>query len=218
MGLTNDPHAGTRTLTYGASLKDARVAMIMLHGRGATPEDILGLAPAIDRGDVAYLAPAAMHMTWYPNTFLVPQQANQPWLNSALQRISGLLGQVETAGIPMERVFLLGFSQGACLTLEYTARHTWRYGGVAGLSGGLIGTEDDLVGYHGLLDGTRVFLGCSDVDPHIPVERVDRTAGILQTLGANPTVRIYPGMGHLVNADELDAVQRMLTRLLEEGS
>jgi len=134
----SNPHAGTRTLAYGAPLEEARAAMIMLHGRAASPEDILGVAPLIDPGSLIYLAPAAMDGAWYPQTFLRPQSVNQPWLDLALRRIGSLISQVETAGIPVERIVLLGFSQGAWLALEYAARNAWRYGGVAVLSGGLI--------------------------------------------------------------------------------
>jgi phospholipase/carboxylesterase len=212
----SDPHAGTRTLMYGTPLEEARAAMIMLHGRGASPEDILGVAPHIDPGGVIYLAPAAMGGTWYPQRFLLPQSANQPYLNSALARVGGLISRVTNAGIAAEQIVLLGFSQGACLAAEYAARHPQRYGGVAVLSGGLIGSEEDLQGYKGSLGGTPVFLGCSDIDPHIPETRVRRSTEILQQIGAQVEVRIYPGMGHNINRDELDAVAAMLRETAKE--
>lgn len=218
MTLPGDPHSSTKTLIYGASLESARAAVIMLHGRGASPEDILGIAQLVDPGGVVYLAPAAAQFTWYPNPFLVPQKANQPWLNSALRRVGGLVEQVQAAGITPERLILMGFSQGACLALEYAARHTHRYGGVAGLSGGLIGSEEDLQGFQGSLGGTTVFLGCSDIDPHIPVQRVHQTADILTRLGAQVEVRFYPGMGHMVNPDEIQVVTEMLQSMLPESS
>jgi len=208
----NDPHSATHTLVYGASLEEAQAAMILLHGRGASPEDILGLAAEIDAGGVAYLAPAAFQAEWYPQTFLAPRSANQPWLDSALLRIDSLFQGIEEAGIAPQHIVLLGFSQGACLSLEYAARHPRDYGGVAALSGGLIGSEDDLKDYPGIFDGTPMLLACSTVDPYIPEERVRQSGDILKNLGASVDVRLYPGMGHMVNRDELDAVAAMLEK------
>lgn len=212
-----NPHSGTRTLGFGVPIKEARAAMILLHGRGASPEDILGIGAEVDPGGVVYLAPAARGSAWYPQTFLAPQQANQPWLTSALARVGDLLVHLEEEGMPAERVILLGFSQGACLASEYAARNPRRYGGIAALSGGVIGTDDDLQGYAGSLEGTPVFLGCSDVDPHIPVERVHRTAEILTSLGAQVSEQIYPGMGHFVNMEEIEAVRAMVEALISDG-
>jgi phospholipase/carboxylesterase len=208
-----DPHGATRTLAYGVPLEEARAAMILLHGRGASPEDILGIAAAADPGGVAYFAPAANGNTWYPNTFMNPQASNQPWLNSALARIGGLISHINGAGIPTDKIVVLGFSQGACLASEYVARHAMRYGGLAALSGGLIGTDDDLTGYTGSLDNTPALFGCSNIDPHIPETRVRRSAEILKDLGAKVDVRIYPGMGHNVNQEEVDVVRTMLEAL-----
>jgi predicted esterase len=190
--------------------------VIMLHGRGASPESILPLVPEIDPGAVIYLAPAAAQSVWYPNTFLSPRQSNQPWLDSALKRMGNLVEQGQRAGLPPERTLLMGFSQGACLALEFAARHARRYGGVAGLSGGLIGVEADLQGYTGSLDGTPVFLGCSDSDPFIPVERARRSGEIMQQLGAAIDQRIYSGMGHTVNQDEVEAIASMLRKLITD--
>ncbi len=210
----NDPHATTHTLTYGAPIEQAKAAMILLHGRGASPEDILGLAAEIDPGNVIYLAPAAFQATWYPQSFLIPQSANQPWLDSALNRVDGLFRMVEEANIPPHRVFLLGFSQGACLSLEYAARNPRDYGGMVALSGGLIGSDEDLQDYPGFFDKTPVFLGCSTVDPYIPEERVRLSGNIMENLGASVDVRLYPGMGHMVNRDELDAIAKMLDSVI----
>jgi predicted esterase len=206
----NDPHAGQPVLTSGAPLEHARAAMVMVHGRGASAGDILSLAGELARPDMAFLAPQAAMHTWYPVRFLAPTSSNQPWLDSALAALGRLLAQIAAAGIPPERTYLLGFSQGACLSLEYAARHGMRYGGLAGLSGALIGGDDEPRLDQGDLAGTPVFLGCSDIDPHIPLYRFERAANTLKALGGQVTARLYPGMGHLVNQDEVDFVKGML--------
>jgi phospholipase/carboxylesterase len=162
---------------------------------------------------VAYLAPQAANNTWYPYRFIEPIARNEPWLSSALQVIDDLLAHVIAAGIPTERIVLLGFSQGACLTLEYTARHPQRYGGVVGLSGGLIGAEDAPRHAVGSLAGTPIFIGCSDIDFHIPLDRVHAAAQILGQLGGVVTERIYPGMDHTINQDEVDFVNGLLQEI-----
>jgi predicted esterase len=210
---TPGPHQDQPVRTAGEPLDRARAAMIMMHGRGASAEDILSLSTELDQPGFAFLAPQAAGNTWYPNRFLAPLESNEPWLSSALAVITGLLARTAAAGIPPERTILLGFSQGACLALEYAARNPRRYGGVAGLSGALIGPDDtsrDLAGSAGSLDGTPVFLGCSDVDFHVPKERVDQAAEVLRRLGAEVTVRIYPNMGHTVNQDEIEFVRGMM--------
>jgi phospholipase/carboxylesterase len=208
-GITG-PHAGTQVLSKGQPLDKAKAAMIMMHGRGATAHDILSMADDLQHPDFAYLAPQAKGNAWYPNTFLAPIQSNEPWLSSAMSVIESLLAQVEEAGIPPERIFLLGFSQGASLTLEFVARHARRYDGVAGLSGGIIGPEGTPRDYPGTLDGTPIFLGCSDVDPYIPKARVLETERVLTNLGGNVTARLYHNMGHMVNTDEIDFVRGMM--------
>lgn len=208
-----DPHAGQPVLAAGEPLARARAAMVLVHGRGASADDILSLAEEIDQPGFAYLAPQATGATWYPNRFTAPIPSNEPWLSSALGRLDTLLAQIAQAGIPAERVVLLGFSQGACLALEYAARNAQRYGGVIALSGGLIGPEGTPRDYPGSLAGTPVFLGCSDVDFHIPKERVQHSARVLRDLGAHVTERLYPGMGHTVNQDELEHA-RAITRSL----
>ncbi|HUS16661.1 MAG TPA: phospholipase [Chloroflexia bacterium] len=204
------PHEGGRVVAAGAPLDRARAAMIMVHGRGATAADILTVAAELDAPDIAFLAPQAAGGTWYPYSFLAPMADNEPGLSSGLQVIGDLLAAIAAAGTPPERTFLLGFSQGACLTLEFVARHARRYAGVAGLSGGLIGPSGTPREYTGALDGTPVFMGCSDVDFHIPKERVEESAAVLERLGGAVTMRLYRGMGHTVNADEIRAVQAML--------
>ena len=208
------PHRGQPVLTTGAPLNTARTAMILTHGRGASAEDILTVAAELAQPDFAYMAPQAAGNEWYPNRFMEPTERNEPWLSSALSVLTSMLAHVAKAGIPAERTILLGFSQGACLLLEYTARHAQRYGGIVGLSGGLIGPDDTPRNYPGSLAGTPVFLGCSDIDPHIPRARVELTADVLQRLGGAVTMRLYRGMGHMVNQDEIAFVQGMMTALL----
>jgi phospholipase/carboxylesterase len=207
------PHQGQPVLVTGEPLKSARAAMILIHGRGASAEDILTLVPEMDQPGFAYLAPQAAGYTWYPYSFLAPLPSNEPWLSSALSVIASLFEQVAEAGIPPERTILLGFSQGACLSLEFAARNARRYGGVAGLSGGLIGPDGTPREYQGSLESTPVFLGCSDVDFHIPKQRVQHSAEVLQRLGGDVTMRLYPGMGHMVNEDEIEFVRGMMAAL-----
>ena len=197
----------------GEPLARAEAAMILVHGRGASSRDILALAEELDRVGFAYLAPQARGSTWYPNSLLAPLDVNEPWLSSALAVLTRIVEEVEAAGIAADRTLLLGFSQGACLAVEFAARNARRYGGVAGLSGGLIGPPGTPREYGGSLGGTPVFLGCSDRDPHIPVDRVLESADVLSELGGAVTYRLYPGLGHTVNADELSRVAAMMERL-----
>ncbi len=210
----NQLHHGQPVLAGGTPLAQAYAAMIMLHGRGATAGDILSLAEEFDTEGFAYLAPQAAGNVWYPYRFLEPIERNEPWLSSALHVIDNLIAQVITAGIPAERLMLLGFSQGACLTLEYAARHTRRYGGLVGLSGGLIGPDVTLRDYAGSFDGTPIFLGCSDVDVYIPLARVHASTQILQQLGGEVTERIYPGLDHTINHDEVKFIRQLQATLL----
>jgi len=201
------PHQRQQTIVRKA--EDPRAAMIMIHGRGATAEGIIGLAGELDQPRLHYYAPQAQGFTWYPNSFLAPIASNEPGISSGLQKIHDLIEEINAQGIPAEKVFLLGFSQGACLATEFAARHPRKYGGVIGLSGGLIGPEISAGNYTGSLSGTPVFLGCSDVDPHIPKERVQETAEIFKKLGASVEMKLYPGMGHLVNQDEIEIIKTM---------
>ena len=209
------PHHGQPVRAAGASLDRARAAMLMVHGRGARAEDILSLADEFALPEFAYLAPQAAGNTWYPNRFLVPMEENEPWLSSALEFVGDVLNQITSAGIPPERTILLGFSQGACLTLEFAARNARRYGGVVGLSGALIGPPGTPRNYEGSLAGTPVFLGCSDMDFHVPRELVDQTAEVMRKRGADVTERIYPNMGHTVNQDEIDFVRELMKRVIQ---
>lgn len=203
------PHKGMPVLEAGAKLGKARAAMILAHGRGASAEDVMTIAAEVMHPDFAYLAPQAAGHAWYPNPFTAPIESNQPYLTSALEVLEGLLARVGET-IPAERVILLGFSQGACLTLEFAARNARRYGGVVGLSGGLIGPDGTPRDYGGAFEGTPAFLGCSDVDPHIRKDRVLEAAEVYKRMGAHVTARLYPGMGHTVNQDEIDSVRAIV--------
>ena len=187
----------------------------MVHGRGASAENILGLVESIDVGDFTYLAPQANGGTWYPNSFLAPIPSNEPGISSGLQAIDDVVARIRSAGIADDHIMLLGFSQGACLSLEYSARHSRRFGGICGLSGGLIGPDDTPRDYAGSFNRTPVFLGCSDVDFHIPAARVRLTADVLGRMDADVTMKLYPGMGHLVNEDEAAHVRKIMESLLE---
>ncbi|NTU83501.1 MAG: phospholipase [Chloroflexales bacterium] len=185
----------------------------MVHGRGASAESILTLAPELATPGLAYLAPQATNGSWYPFSFMAPLDHNEPFLSAALEALGYLLAHVTSVGIPAERVALLGFSQGACLTSEYLARNAMRYGGLIALSGGLIGPPGAPRDYPGSLVGTPAFLGCSDIDPHIPKERVIESEQVLRRLGAAVTAKLYPGMGHTVNQDEIDHARAILAAL-----
>jgi predicted esterase len=205
-----DPHAGKPVLRTGPRPAEARLSVIAIHGRGASAEDILGLAREFATTDVAYLAPQAANCSWYPFSFLAPIPQNEPWLTSALGIVSGLVQTLNGQGVASDRVAILGFSQGACLTLEFAARNPRRYAAVVGLSGGLIGPPGTPRTYEGSLEGTPVFLGCSDVDAHVPVERVRESAAVLRTMKATVDERIYRGMGHTVNSEEVEIVKALL--------
>lgn len=212
--MTIEPHASQPAQLAGASLEQASAAMLMLHGRGASAGDILStLVPYLDHPAFTFIAPQAANHTWYPYGFMEPMEQNQPGIWSGLAVINILLTRLAESDIPPERVILLGFSQGACLSLEYAARHARRYGGIAGLSGGLIGPDGSPRDYPGSLAGTPIFLGCSDVDAHIPRARVEHTAEVLGQLGAAVDMRLYPGMGHTINQDEIEAIQTMMDDL-----
>jgi predicted esterase len=187
--------------------------MIAVHGRGASAESILALAGAFNQPDWAYLAPQANGATWYPYSFLAPLEDNEPGLSSALGVLDDIVTHINEQGIPTERIMLMGFSQGACLAAEYAARHAQRFGGLAVFSGGLIGPDGTPRDYDGSLDGTPVFIGCSDVDAHIPLARVKETSAVLARMGAQVDERIYPGMGHTVTDEEIAAVREMMTAL-----
>ena len=197
-----------------AAPRPRRAAAVLLHGRGADSEGMLALAQEFGQDDIAYVAPEAAGRSWYPYSFLAPLEQNEPYLSDALDMVGAALSRLAREGYPPERVALIGFSQGGCLALEYAARNAERYGAVAGLSAGLIGPPGTPRDYKGSLAGTPVFLGCSDVDGHIPLTRVHESRDVLGKLGAEVDERIYPRMGHTVNADEVAAVTVLLKRIV----
>lgn len=202
----------------GAPIARATGAVILIHGRGATAEGMLGLANEFSNENLAFLAPQARGGSWYPNSFLAPLADNEPHLSRGLETLDDVFRRVVAEGIPAANIALLGFSQGGCLALEYAARNAKRFGAVIGLSAGLIGPPGVSRGYQGSLDGTPVFVGCSDVDSHIPVGRVRETTAVMAALGAQTTERIYPGMGHTINADEIAIVREILGNLGSSGN
>ena len=210
--LITHPHAGQPILRRGPAPADARLAVVLIHGRGDSAAGIFGLVPEFNVDDVAWIAPQAAGHTWYPYSFLAPMDRNEPGLSSGLEVLAELVGSLAAEGVASERLVLMGFSQGACLAQEFAARNARRYHAIVGLSGGLIGPPGTPRDYGGAFDGTPVFLGCSDVDPHIPVERVRESAEVFERMGASVDARIYRGMGHTVNADEITAVTELLRR------
>lgn len=208
------PHGGQRIVSAGIPLADSGRVVIMVHGRGAGPENILDLAPALDHPEFTYLAPAAAQNTWYPHSFLTETAKNEPYLSSALTVLGDLVDDLVAKGVAQTRIVLLGFSQGACLSSEFAVRRAERFGGVIAFSGGLIGPPGTAWNYPGSLAGTPVFLGCSDIDPHIPAPRVEESAAVFARMGAEVTKRLYPGMGHLVNDDEIAFARAILDRVV----
>jgi predicted esterase len=209
------PHDSQPVLTAGTKLDSAGAVAILVHGRGADPRDMAGLAQAFDRPGISYLMPAAAGNTWYPFSFMSPRERNEPGISSGLTVIEGLVQQCLERGIPEKKIVIGGFSQGACLSSEYCVRHPRKYGALLAFSGGLIGPPgsawDDV---NADLSGMQAFLGCSDIDPHIPKERVIETEAVLARLGASVVRKLYPGMGHTINADELREAQQLLDGVL----
>lgn len=189
--------------TAGKKLTEAKKVLIMLHGRGAPAEDILGLATHLSLKEFALIAPQATNYTWYPYSFLSPPSQNEPWLSSALELINELVKDIQKEGIDTENIFFTGFSQGACLTLEYVTRHAQRWGGVAAFTGGLVGDKIYSENYKGDFQNTPVFIGSSNPDPHIPVDRVNESARIIKSMNASVKEKIYPNLGHTISEDEI---------------
>jgi predicted esterase len=200
----------TSLLRMGPPPATARLTAILVHGRGASAADIMTVAPAIGADDIAFLAPDAPGRTWYPHSFLVPMEQNEPFLTESLATLERLVEDLKREGVDGSRIALAGFSQGACLALEFAARHAAKYAAVVAFSGGLIGPPGTPREYPGHFDGTPIFIGCSDVDPHIPVERVRESTRVLTRMGARVDERIYPAMGHVIADDELRAAAALL--------
>lgn len=207
-----NPHEGQPVATKGTPLGESRRAVVMLHGRGRDTEDILDLADRIGDDTLSYLAPAAEGASWYPQSFLEPLERNEPRLSGALEVIDALVRELRRKGYTTQDIFLAGFSQGACLAAEYAARNAARYGGLLIFTGGLIGPPGTEWEYKGSFGGTPVFLGTSDVDEFVPEPRVRETARVLQKMEADVTLRVYTGMEHLVNDDEILAAKNVLKR------
>lgn len=208
------PHAVQPVLAAGDTLGEGRAVMIMVHGRNAAPRNILDLAAHLDCPGVTYLAPAAANNTWYPLSFMAETHKNEPGLSSGLAVIGGLVREVDAKGIATDRILLLGFSQGACLASEFAVRNPSRYGGVIVFSGGLIGPPGTTWNGAGDFAGTPVFLGCSDIDSHIPKARVEESVAVFARMGADVTMRLYPGMCHLVNDDEIAIARAIIDRAI----
>jgi phospholipase/carboxylesterase len=201
--------------TAGAPLGSAKAAVIMLHGRGASAQSMLSFAEVFDQSDIAYVALQAPGAVWYPQSFLAPIERNEPALSQALAMVGAAMSDLAEQGYAPERLMLLGFSQGGCLALEYAARHARRFGGIVGLSAGLIGPPGTPRAYPGSLSGTPVFIGCSDIDFHIPLERVHESTEVMRRMAGDVTERIYPGMGHTINDDEVKHIRNILAALVQ---
>jgi predicted esterase len=213
----NGPHQGQQVYYTGKALTEAKAALILLHGRGATAPSILELTDLLPHPDLAYRAPQAAGNIWYPYSFLAPINQNEPYLSSALQAVADAVKQANAAGIANQQIIIGGFSQGACLASEFVARTGVRFGGLLVFSGGLIGPPGTPRNYQGNLAGMPVFLGCSDVDFHIPEERVHETADVLTRMGATVDKQIYANMGHTIIQDELDRAQQIVSRVMENA-
>ena len=209
------PHQGQPVKHAGAPLRVADAALVLLHGRGATAESILDLADELGVHGVAAVAPQAQYNRWYPQSFLAPLETNEPELSSALHAVDDVVSELVERGVPPDRIVIGGFSQGACLAAEYVARNPRQYGGLVVLSGGLVGPGETGFDHTGDLAGTPVFLGCSDVDPHVPLERVHESRDVFERLGGDVTERVYEGMAHTVNDDEVAFLRDRLQTLVE---
>jgi predicted esterase len=208
------PHVGQKIASAGSPLAEAALALILVHGRGGNADQMLGLAEVVAPAGTAYLAPQAAGHTWYPYRFIEPVVVNEPYLGSALSVLGALVDRVVAGGVPRERIGLLGFSQGACLALEFARRQETRFGAVIGFSGGLIGeTVAPPAMGDGRFDSMPVLLACSQRDPHIPIARVRETDAMMRALGAEVMTRIYPGSDHGINEDEVAVARQILTRM-----
>jgi predicted esterase len=209
-----DPHANVDIYSVGEPFEHAKVVVVLVHGRGASANSILGLAEHVGSPGVTFLAPDAAGGTWYPHSFLEPLNVNEPFLTSALNCVARVV-EMAKARVGTDKVAIGGFSQGGCIALEFALRNPAKYGAIMGLSAGIIGPPGTVWNTHGNLDGTPVFLGCSDVDSHIPLARVHESKHALQRLGADVTERIYPGMAHMINDDEIDYIKGLISNLVK---
>ena len=192
-----------KIITAGKPLKDANKALIMIHGRGSSAEDILSLSAYLNVKEYALIAPQATNNTWYPFSFLMPPAQNEPWLSSALSVLNEVVTDLNNVNISTEHIYFVGFSQGACLMLEFVTRNAKKYGGVVAFTGGLIGDKIYRENYKGDFENTPVFIGSSDPDPHVPVERVNESTDVMKSMHANVITKVYKHMGHTINEDEI---------------
>ncbi|MCF2502352.1 dienelactone hydrolase family protein [Dyadobacter sp. CY107] len=192
----------------GVAIGEAKKAIVMLHGRGGSAEDIISLKRVLNISDMAIYAPKATNNSWYPYSFMAPVAQNQPALDSALALIGQLVADIEADGIAAENIYFAGFSQGACLTLEYTARNAKRYGGIIAFTGGLVGEEMTEESYQGDFAGTPVLIATGDPDPHVPVSRVKESIAILERMNAFVTFAIYPGRQHTISSQEIQLANK----------
>ena len=215
--MTSNPHANSPILETGTSIQDARLAVVLLHGRGGSAEDILGLASAFGLAEVAYFAPQAAGCTWYPLSFMAPRDANEPYLSSALARVDSVVHGIEQAGFSRDRIVIGGFSQGACLATEYVASHPAQYGGLIAFTGGLIGPPGTVQDHHVYsgreLNGMPAILSSGDPDSHVPWTRVEESASILKAMGAKVTASRYPGRPHTIIAEEIEFARKLLDQV-----
>jgi len=210
--MTRDPHRDQPVLTAGRKLSEAAGAIILVHGRGASAEDILQLRDELNYPELAFVAPQAAGHTWYPHSFLAPIEQNEPWLTSALNKLKNIVANITREGTPQDKIVVAGFSQGACLASEFVARNAGNYGGLIAFTGGLIGPPGTDFRYAGSLSGTPAFLGAGDPDAHVPWQRVRESADVLSALGADVLLRHYPGMPHIISRQELEEARRLLDR------
>jgi len=206
----NDPHGNESVITAGAVLSQARSALILLHGRGGSADDILSLAGELGNTSTAYLAPQAAQHTWYPNSFLAPITQNEPWLSSALAKVNVSVEKVVSAGIALERIAIVGFSQGACLASEFIARHPARFGALVAFTGGLIGPMGSELSHAGRLDGVHILLSSGDPDPHVPWARVRDTKEVFEDIGASVITARYQNRPHTILPEEIESARRLI--------
>jgi predicted esterase len=211
-----DPHANQPVRFAGAPLAEAKGAVVLLHGRGGSAEDILSLAQPLYQEGLAYLAPQATGHTWYPNSFLAPRQSNEPYLNSALAKVGSIIAEIEAAGISRDRIVIAGFSQGACLATEFVASNPARYAGLIAFTGGLIGPLDANLHHEGSLAGTPALFLSGDPDPHVPWQRVQASAAELERMGAVVTARRYPGRPHTISAEEVELARTLVAEAFSQ--
>lgn len=207
--MTNNMHR-KNILTAGKSLKEAEKVLIMVHGRGANARDILGLASHLNVSGYALIGPEATNNTWYPHSFLANPEQNEPWLSSALDLLNEMVEDVKKQGVTAENIFFLGFSQGACLALEFVARNAQKFGGIAAFTGGLIGDKINRENYSGNFNGTPIFIGTGNPDPHVPIERVNESVGILEKMDAKVHLQVHEGRPHTISPDEIKEANRVI--------